>query len=214
MREYSLAEEIAHAATHGFGLLLSVVALVLLVVFATLRGDAWHIASVSVYGATLVLLYASSTLYHSIRHPPAKRVLQVIDHSAIYLLIAGTYTPFTLTTLRGGWGYTLFAIVWGFAMVGVLLEAFARKRLKVVSLSLYLGLGWLAAVAVKPLFERLPVGGLVLILLGGLAYTAGVGFYLWRKLPYHHAVWHVFVLVGSVCHFLAVLLYVIPRAAA
>jgi hemolysin III len=211
MRDYSLAEEIAHAATHGLGLLLSIAALVLLVVFATLRGDAWHIVSVSVYGGTLVLLYLASTLYHSIRHPPAKKVLQVIDHSAIYLLIAGTYTPITLTTLRGGWGYTLFGIVWSLALVGVLLEAFARKRLKVVSISLYLGLGWLAAVAVKPLFERVPIGGLALILLGGLAYTAGVGFYLWRKLPYHHAVWHVFVLVGSACHFLAVLLYVIPR---
>jgi hemolysin III len=212
VRSYSVAEEIAHAATHGFGLVLALVALVLLVVFATAHGDTWHIVSVSVYGATLVVLYTASTLYHSIRHPPAKKVLQVIDHSAIYLLIAGTYTPFTLTTLRGGWGWTLFAIVWFFALVGVLLEAFARRRLKVVSLALYLGLGWLAVVAVKPLFERVALGGLVLILLGGLAYTAGVGFYLWRRLPYHHAVWHVFVLVGSLCHFLAVLLYVIPTA--
>jgi len=211
MRRYSVAEEVAHATTHGVGLLLSVVALVVLVWFATLHGDLWHIVSVSIYGATLVLLYTASTLYHSIPHPRAKQVLQSIDHASIYLLIAGTYTPVTLTTLRGGWGWTLFGIVWGLALVGVLLEAFAKKRLRVVSLVLYLGLGWLAAVAVKPLFERVPLGGLALLLAGGLAYTAGVGFYVWRKLPYHHAVWHVFVLIGSVCHFFAVLLYVIPR---
>ena len=211
MRRYSVAEEVAHATTHGVGLLLSVVALVVLVWFATLHGDLWHIVSVSIYGATLVLLYTASTLYHSIPHPRAKQVLQSIDHASIYLLIAGTYTPVTLTTLRGGWGFTLFGIVWGLALVGVLLEAFAKKRLRVVSLVLYLGLGWLAAVAVKPLFERVPLGGLALLLAGGLAYTAGVGFYVWRKLPYHHAVWHVFVLIGSVCHFFAVLLYVIPR---
>jgi hemolysin III len=214
MRRYTLAEEIAHATTHGLGLALSVAALAILVVFASLRGDPWHIVSVSIYGTTLVLLYAASTLYHAVPSPRAKGVLRSLDHAAIYLLIAGTYTPFTLTSLRGGWGWSLFGVVWGLALLGVLLEAFAGRRIKVLSLVLYLGLGWLAAVAVEPLLASVPLGGLVLLLLGGLAYSGGVVFYVWRRMPYHHAVWHVFVLVGSACHFFAVLLYVIPGSRA
>jgi hemolysin III len=212
MRSYSLAEEIAHAITHGVGLLLSIAALTILVVLASLRGDAWHVVSSSIYGATLVLLYAASTFYHAISSPRPKGVFQVLDHAAIYLLIAGTYTPFTLVNLRGAWGWTLFGVVWGLAIFGVVLEAVARQRVKILSLVLYLGLGWLAAIAVKPLLASVETGGLVLLLLGGLSYTGGVVFYGWRRLPYHHAVWHVFVLVGSLCHFFAVLFYVIPGA--
>jgi len=214
MRRYSLAEEIAHATTHGVGLVLSVAGLSILVVFASLRGDPWHIVSSSIYGATLVLLYAASTFYHAISSPRAKEVFRSLDHAAIYLLIAGTYTPFTLANLRGAWGFTLFGLVWGLALFGVMLEAFAKRPVRVLSLALYLGLGWLGAIAIKPLLNSVAPGGLVLMVLGGLAYTGGVVFYTWRRLPYHHAVWHVFVLVGSACHFFAVLFYVIPGARA
>jgi len=209
---YTVAEEAAHAITHGAGLLLSFAGLVLLIVLASVRGGAWHVVSCSIYGATLVLLYAASTLYHAVPAPRAKRVFRVLDHSAIYLLIAGTYTPFTLVNLRGGWGWTLFGVVWGLAALGVTLEAAARQRVRILSLVLYLGLGWMVAVAIKPLLDNVAAGGIVLLVLGGLAYTGGVGFYGWRRLPYHHAVWHVFVLAGSICHYFAVLLYVIPAS--
>jgi hemolysin III len=208
---YSLAEEVAHAITHGVGLLLSIAALVVLVVFASQRGDAWLITACSIYGATLVALYASSTCYHALPVSRAKSLFRTFDHAAIYLLIAGTYTPFTLVNLRGGWGWTLFGLVWGLALLGILLEAVAPQRVRVLSVVLYLGLGWLAAIAVKPLLTSVASGGLVLLLAGGLAYSGGVVFYAWRRLPYHHAVWHVFVMAGSICHFFAVLFYVIPH---
>jgi hemolysin III len=211
---YSLAEEIAHAITHGVGLLLSVAALTILAVFATLRGDAWHIVSCSIYGSTLVLLYAASTFYHALPAPRAKVVFRVLDHAAIYVLIAGTYTPFTLVNLRGGWGWALFGVVWGLGILGVVLEAVARQRVRILSLVLYLALGWLGAIAVKPLLDSVATGGLVLLLLGGVAYTGGVVFYCWRRLPYHHAIWHIFVLAGSVLHYFAVLFFVIPPAGA
>jgi hemolysin III len=209
---YSLAEEIAHAITHGVGLLLSIAALTILLVFASLRGDAWHIVSASIYGSTLVFLYTASTFYHALPAPRAKGVFRILDHAAIYLLIAGTYTPFTLVNLRGGWGWALFGVVWGLSIFGVVLEAVARQRVRVLSLVLYIGIGWMAAIAVKPLFDSVAVGGLGLLLLGGLAYTGGVVFYCWRRLPYHHAIWHIFVLAGSVFHYFAVLFYVIPAA--
>ncbi len=209
---YTIAEEIAHAITHGVGLVLSIGALTILVVFASLRGDAWHIVSTSIYGSTLVVLYAASTFYHALSAPGAKAVFRILDHAAIYLLIAGTYTPFTLVNLRGGWGWALFGVVWGLALLGIVMEAVASRRVRALSVVLYLGLGWLAAIAVKPLLDSVAVGGLVLMLLGGLAYSGGVCFYVWRKLPYHHAIWHLFVMAGSICHFFAVLFYVIPPA--
>lgn len=207
---YSLAEEITNAATHGAGLLLSIAGLVLLVVLASLRGDAWHIVSVAIYGTTLVLLYGASTSYHAVPEPRAKSIFQTLDHSAIYLLIAGTYTPFTLVNLRGGWGWTLFGTVWGLAILGVILESVAKLRVRMLSHVLYIGLGWLVAIAIKPLLASVAVGGLVLLVAGGLAYTGGVLFYAWRRLPFNHAVWHVFVLAGSVLHYFAILFYVIP----
>jgi hemolysin III len=213
MHRFSLAEEIAHAITHGIGLLLSIAALVMLVVFASLRGNAWHIVSVSIYGSTLILLYAASTVYHALPSSRAKGVWRHLDHAAIYLLIAGTYTPFALVNLRGGWGWSLFGVVWGLAVLGVVFETVATKRLRMLSLVLYLGLGWLGAIAVKPVLSAVATGGVILMVLGGLAYTGGVVFYRWRKLPYNHAVWHVFVLVGSACHFFAILFYVIPGPA-
>jgi hemolysin III len=210
--QYTLAEEIAHAITHGVGLLLSVAGLVVLIVLASLRGDTWHVVSVSVYGATLVLLYSASTFYHALPAPRAKRVFRTLDHAAIYVLIAGTYTPFVLVNLRGGWGWALFGVVWGLAVLGIVLEAVAKQRVRVLSVILYLGLGWLIAIAVKPLMQSVEPGGLALLVAGGLAYSVGVVFYGWKRLPYHHAVWHVFVMAGSLFHFFAVLFYVIPRA--
>ena len=210
--QYSLAEEIAHAITHGVGLLLSVAGLVVLIVLASLRGDTWHVVSVSVYGATLVLLYSASTFYHALPAPRAKRVFRTLDHAAIYVLIAGPYTPFMLVNLRGGWGWALFGVVWGLAVLGIVLEAVAKQRVRVLSVILYLGLGWLIAIAVKPLVQSVEPGGLVLLVAGGLAYSVGVVFYGWKRLPYHHAVWHLFVMAGSLFHFFAVLFYVIPRA--
>jgi hemolysin III len=192
---------------------LSLGGLVVLVVTASLRGDAWHIAGCAVFGATLVLLYAASTLYHGIPSLRAKRVLRQLDHAAVYLLIAGTYTPFTLVNLRGSWGWTLLALVWGLAILGIALQVAVPRRARRASVPLYLAMGWLIVIAVEPLIRSVHSGGLVLLVLGGLAYTLGVVFYAWRRLPYNHAVWHVFVLAGSACHFSCVLGYVIPPAA-
>lgn len=208
--EYSLGEEIAHAITHGIAIPLSIAGLAVLVAFSTLYGNAWHITSSSIYGASLILCFTASTLYHSISHPRAKRVLQQIDHATIFLLIAGTYTPFTLVNMREGWGWWLFGTVWSIAIVGMIFELFTRQRYPRVSLGLYLGLGWLALVAVKPMLDTVGVGGFTLLVIGGLFYSLGVIFYAWERLAYNHAVWHLFVLAGSISHFFAVLLYVIP----
>lgn len=207
---FPVAEEVAHSLTHGAGLLLGITALVLMVVFAAQKGTAIHVVASSLFGATLVLLYSASTFYHALPPGRGKRVFGILDHAAIFLLIAGTYTPFTLVTLRGPWGWSLFATIWGLAIAGVVLEAVTRGRARRLELVLYLVMGWGIVVATRPLLHGLAPGGLVLLLAGGLAYTLGVIFFLWRRLPFHHAVWHVFVLAGSICHFFAVLLYVIP----
>lgn len=191
-------------------MVLAIIGLVVLVARATLYGDIWHIVAVSVFGATMVLMYTASTLYHSIPLPRAKRVLRVIDHSLIYFLIAGTYTPFTLVTLHGPWGWSLFGVTWGLAAVGVVFKIFATGRYEKLSLAIYLGMGWCALAAIKPLLSTLEPGGLILMLAGGLAYSGGVAFYVWERLRYHHAIWHLFVLAGSVLHFFAILLYVVP----
>lgn len=209
---YSIGEEIANSVTHGVGVVLSIGGLAILTAFASVLGNAWHIVSSSIFGATLILLYASSTLYHSIQLPRVKRVLQVIDHSAIFLLIAGTYTPFTLVTLRGAWGWTIFGVVWGLAVTGIIFQVTRLRKWPVISLALYVGMGWVVVVATKPLLAAIDPRGLLLLLLGGLSYTAGIVFYVWRRLPYHHAIWHMFVLAGSALHFFAILFYVIPLA--
>ena len=206
---YALAEEIASSLTHGLGIVLSIAGLATLVAVAALGGDGWALAASIVYGTTLILLFTASTLYHSIPHAGAKPVLRILDHAAIFLLIAGSYTPFTLVTLRGPWGYTLFGIVWTLAVIGIALEL-KRVRNRIVMVLLYLAMGWVGIVAIQPLLEKLPSGGLWLLFGGGVCYTLGVPFYLWRRLPYNHALWHVFVLAGSVLQFLAVLLYVMP----
>ena len=202
--------ELANSVTHGAGLGLSVAGCAVLVTLAALRGNAWHIVACSVYGATLVCLYGASTVYHSVRSPRLKRVLRIVDHSSIYLLIAGTYTPFTLVNLRGGWGWSLFGVVWGLTLAGILFKIWFVDHFPVASAVVYLLMGWMALVAIKPLFAMVPVAGLVWIFAGGLLYTAGVGFFAWEKLPYHHAIWHVFVIGGSVCHYIAVMRYVLP----
>jgi hemolysin III len=209
---YTAGEEIAHAVTHGLGLALSVAGLVVLVVAAALRGDAWHVIGCAVFGTTLVLLYAASTLYHGIPTPRAKPVLRQLDHAAVYLLIAGTYTPFTLVNLRGGWGWTLLALVWGLATLGIALQVAIPRRARRAPVPVYLAMGWLIVIALQPLIRSLDSEGLLLLVLGGAMYTLGVIFYAWRRLPYNHAVWHVFVLAGSVCHFSCVLGYVVPAA--
>ena len=208
--EYSCAEEVANSITHGLGMLLSIGGLAVLVGFASVYGNAWHITACSIFGATLILSYASSTLYHSIPIPAAKRVLKVVDHAAIYLLIAGTYTPFTLVSLRGPWGWSLFGTIWGLALLGVVLKITMLGRIRGVSTVIYLAMGWIVLVAVKPMLSSVDAGGLILLLSGGLAYSAGVVFYIWRRLPFNHAIWHLFVLTGSFCHFFAILFYVIP----
>ncbi|RLB95442.1 MAG: hemolysin III family protein [Deltaproteobacteria bacterium] len=210
LNRYSANEEIANSITHGLGIILSIIALIILAVFAGIYGNTWHIISVSVYGATLILLYTASTLYHGIQNPRAKNIFQVLDHAAIYILIAGTYTPFTLISLRGSWGWSIFAVIWCLALVGTVIEFGRIKRWRLVSLVLYIGMGWTILVAIKPLFTSLAMGGIILLILGGVAYTSGILFYRWENLKFHHAVWHLFVLAGSTFHFFAVLFYVIP----
>ena len=206
---YTIGEEIAHSLTHGLGLGLGIAALVLLVVTAARSGSPLRTVAASIYGSMLVLLYAASTLYHALPRGRAKRVFSVLDHSAIFLLIAGTYTPFTLVTLRGPWGWTLFGVIWGCAVLGIVIEAVWMGRVRKPQLALYLLMGWAALIAIRPLVGNLAPGGLALLFGGGLAYSAGVVFYAWRGFHYHHAVWHVFVLAGSILHFFAVLIYVL-----
>lgn len=206
-RPQSLGEEIANSVSHAVGLLAAVVAIPVLVLSAVRRGDAAGIVGASVFAATMVLLYLTSTLYHALPRNRAKRVFRVLDHGAIFLLIAGTYTPFTLGVLRGTWGWTLFSLVWGLAAAGVVLKAMGGVRYPILSTCLYLGMGWLVLIAVRPLWLRMPPSGLLWLLAGGLAYTAGVAFFAAERIRYSHFVWHLFVLAGTACHFLAVLWY-------
>jgi len=204
-----LREEMASALTHGAGALASAAGGAVLIVLSALAGDPWRIVGSSVFAATLVLLYTASTLYHAARSPVARARLQVFDHCAIYLLIAGSYTPFLLIGLRGGWGWTLFGVVWGLAVAGVIFKLFFTGRFPRLSTGIYLGMGWLALVAIVPMMQRLPGTTLAWLVAGGIAYTAGTAFYHSRRIPYAHAIWHLFVLAGSVCHYAAVATQVI-----
>lgn len=210
---YSRGEEIANSITHGIGTLLSIGGLVVLAVFASLKGNVWHIVSCSIYGATLIFQYLASTLYHSVSKARPKLILRMFDHIAIVLLIAGTYTPFTLVSIHGPWGWSIFGVIWGLAVLGIVLEITPLKRFRIAMVLLYILMGWVVLVAIRPIFLSLEHTGFALLLTGGLAYTLGVVFYVWKKLPYHHAIWHLFVLCGSLLHFFAVLFYVIPLAA-
>lgn len=203
--------ELANSLTHGIGIALAIAALVIMVVFAAMKGTARHVVGVSLFGACLVVLYTMSTLYHAFRGPRVKRVFHILDHSAIFLLIAGTYTPYCLATLRGGWGWSLFGIVWGLAVLGITFKAIFGPRLKWLSTLVYIAMGWIVLIALGPLGRSLPMGGLVTLFGGGVFYTAGVIFYGWKRLTYHHAIWHVFVILGSACHVASVFFFVIPR---
>lgn len=210
IRAYHYREELLNSITHGTGVLLSIAALALLIVFSSIYGDRGHVVSCTIFGITLILLYTASTLYHSFRKPKIKNVLKIIDHSCIYLLIAGTYTPFLLVSLRGILGWTMFAVIWFLAIIGVVFKIYFVHRFKIISTIAYLLMGWLVVFAIKPLFGSMPTGGIVFLFAGGLAYSLGVIFYVWKTLPFNHAIWHMFVLAGSACHFFAVLFYVLP----
>lgn len=208
-RPYSLGEEIANSVIHGVGAGLSAAALALLVAFATRTSDGWRLAGAIVFGVTLLLEFAASTLYHSFSQPRVKHVFKILDHAGIYLLIAGTYTPFILVTLRDSGYWWMLAVIWAMAVTGIVAEAFWVYRPKWVSVAVYLMMGWLVVVAIRPLAAHLAEPGVWLLAAGGLAYTFGTIFYVLKKVPYTHAVWHLFVLGGAVCHFLVVALYVI-----
>jgi hemolysin III len=207
---YTVGEEIANSVTHGIGAGLSIAGLTLLVVLAAIYGDVWRVVSFSIYGSSLVLLYLASTLYHSIQHPKVKQVLRIFDHSAIYLLIAGTYTPFTLVSMRGPWGWTMFGVVWGLALLGIAFKTVFIGRYEKLATAAYVLMGWLVVVAFKEMMVAIPPGGVAWLMAGGVVYTLGVLFYAWQKLPYNHAIWHLFVLGGSTCHFFAILFHVLP----
>jgi hemolysin III len=203
-------EELVNVITHGIGAAFGIAGLGALVVGAWRHSDAWRTASFIIYGATLVLLYLASAFYHGARSPRTKRLLQFFDHTAIYLLIAGTYTPFTLVSLRGPWGWTMFGLIWGLAVTGILLNVFFFGRLGFISTILYLLMGWLVVIAIKPVMDAVSFRGLVWLVAGGLSYTVGVVFYAWHRLPYAHPIWHLFVLAGSVFHYFAIFFYVLP----
>jgi len=208
--DYSIKEDLANSVTHGIGAVLSVAGLALLVILTSKNGDVWRVVSFSVYGSSLVILYLASTLYHSIQKPHIKRLLRVLDHSTIYLLIAGSYTPFMLVSLRGAWGWSLFGVVWALALLGIVFKVFFIGRYEVLATAAYVLMGWMVVIAFKEILIRVQPGGITLLLAGGLTYTLGVVFYAWKKLPFNHAIWHLFVLGGSACHFFAVLFYVLP----
>ena len=198
------AEELVNAGIHGLGAVASMAAGAALITYAALHGDAWAVVGVSVFVTTLVALYAASTLYHAVRRPRLKQRLKLLDHSAIYLLIAGTYTPFMIGGMRGGWGWSLFGVIWGLAILGVGLKVVFLERFRLVSTLVYVGMGWLVLVGVVPLARAFDTTTLVWLVAGGIAYTAGTPFYQRDRFRFSHAVWHVFVLAGSVCHGIAV----------
>ena len=206
-RLQSPGEEIANTVSHAVGLLGTLVAVPFLIGHAVRRGSTAGVVGTSVFGCTIVLLYLASTLYHALPRTRAKRVFRMLDHEAIFLFIAGTYTPFTLGVLRGVWGWSLLVIVWSLAVLGIVLNAVAKVRYRRFSTAVYLGMGWLMLIAIRPLWLRIPSSGLLWLLAGGLAYTMGVAFFAAKRIPYSHLIWHLFVLVGTSCHFIAVLWY-------
>ncbi len=208
--QYTASEEIANCLSHGLGVLLSLVAAAVLVSRSLALGDSLRVVAFSVYGASLVLLYSASTAYHAAKSDERRRRLRVLDHAAIFLLIAGTYTPVTLVTLTGVWGWGLFGLIWSLALVGVVSKLFFVGTHKGFIASIYVVMGWLVLLAAKPMLASMPTGGIYWLLAGGAAYTGGTVFYAWKRLPYNHAIWHLFVLAGSGCHFVCMLLYVLP----
>jgi hemolysin III len=207
---YEPTEEKLNVISHLIGLILSIAALVLLVVFSSLEGSTWHIVSFSIYGASLIVLYSASTLYHYAKTPKWRHKLNIFDHAAIYVLIAGTYTPFTLVVLKGWIGWTIFGVSWGLAITGVILKLFYTGRFDRISTIAYVLMGWLIIFAIKPLINNLPFEGLMWLMGGGLAYTIGAILYSIKRIKFNHAIFHIFVLLGSFAHFVAVFFYVLP----
>jgi len=209
---YSIGEEIANSITHGVGAALSIAAMVILIFIASQYRDAWRIVSFAIYGSSLFMLYLASTLYHAFTHEKTKQFFRLMDHSSIFLLIAGTYTPPTLIAMRGVWGWTLFGLIWAMAVGGLIFEIIFIGRYKLISVGIYVAMGWLAIIAIKPMIEMLPEGMMKWIVLGGLFYTFGIIFYIWKKIPYNHAVWHLFVMAGSAMHFFGMLFYLAHKS--
>ncbi|HBL74858.1 MAG: hemolysin D [Bacteroidetes bacterium GWF2_42_66] len=204
-RQLTVGEEIANSITHGIGTLMSIAALVLLIVFAAIKGNAWHVVSFTIFGSTLVLLYLSSTLYHSFSNPKIKNIFARFDHAAIFFLIAGTYTPILLSNLRGVLGWTLFFIIWGLAIAGAVIRSIYLTRFRKLMVAIYVMMGWMFVFAIRTMLEITPADSLMFLFIGGGLYTIGVIFYVWRSLPYGHGIWHLFVLGGSIMHFFAVI---------
>ncbi|HKL33805.1 MAG TPA: hemolysin III family protein [Tangfeifania sp.] len=204
-RALTFGEEIFNSITHGIGALLSIAALVILTVFAVKKGNAWHVVSFTIFGTSLFLLYLSSTLYHIFKNEKIKNLFARFDHAAIFLLIAGTYTPFVLTALRGPLGWSLFGIIWGLAIAGIIIRSIYLTRFRKLMVGIYVGMGWMFLIAIVPMIRNLPVASLVFLLIGGACYSIGVIFYVWRNLKYGHGIWHLFVLAGSITHFFSVL---------
>jgi len=210
-RDYPLHEEIIHSITHGMGVLLALAGFVLLIVRAAIFGTAWHIVSYAIFGFTLILLYLFSTLYHSLTQRTAKNVFARMDHAAIFLLIAGTYTPIMLTCLRGPWGWSMFGVVWAMALAGVVIRSIYLEKYRMLSTFIYVVMGWSFLIAYNQIITKIPPTSLRFLLYGGIAYTVGVLFYVWKKMPFTHAIWHLFVLAGSLLHFLAIYFLIGPR---
>ncbi|MBS7297952.1 MAG: hemolysin III family protein [Eubacteriales bacterium] len=206
---YTVGEEIFNSVSHGVGVLLSVAALVLLIIFAAIYSDGYGLASALVYGTSLILLYTMSMVYHIVQNEKGKKVLRIFDHCSIFILIAGTYTPYLLGPLRGKLGWTIFGIIWGVTVIGILLNAISLEKFKVISLICYVLMGWGIVLSIKPLAQNLPAGGLWLLVAGGLVYTVGIIFYVMKKYRYMHSVWHLFVLAGSIFHYFSILLFVL-----
>lgn len=206
-RTPTVGEEIANSISHGVGLTLAIIATPILIIAASRNGTTLNIVGVAVFAASMIMLYFSSTLYHALRHERAKSFFRLLDHGAIFLLIAGTYTPFTLGVMRGPWGWTLFGLIWGLAVFGLTMKAVFGTRYSGLSVVLYLTMGWLVVIAAPEVIQRVPLSGLAWIIAGGIAYTGGVGFYAAHRVRYAHFAWHLFVLTGTVCHFFAVLWY-------
>jgi len=210
IKYYSPIEEKINIISHAIGFILSIVALVLLVRHATLHGDVWHIVSFSIFGASLIILYAASTFYHSAKKSELRNRLKIIDHASIYVLIAGTYTPFTLVTLNGTIGWVIFGTSWGLALTGIILKLFFTGKYNLISTIMYVLMGWVIIFAIKPLINNLPLEGLLWLFAGGISYTIGAALYSIKKIKLNHAVFHMFVLIGSFCHFMSVVFYVLP----